>query len=51
MSENQNLYEKVQAQIEAVRNFSPEILAIPSYITDNLKYELFPWQREALETA
>ena len=50
MSENQNLYEKVQAQIEAVRNFSPEILAIPSYITDNLKYELFPWQREALES-
>ncbi|WP_443741007.1 DEAD/DEAH box helicase family protein [Treponema berlinense] len=40
------LYEKIQNQKEVLNS---EDYEIPSYITENLKYELFDWQREALE--
>lgn len=35
-------------EIKAAKKFGNKI-QIPSYITENLKYELFDWQREALE--
>lgn len=40
------LYEKIKNQKEVL---NLEDYEIPSYITENLKYELFYWQREALE--
>jgi len=44
-----NLCDSINAQTEAIRNFSPEILEIPKYISDNLKYEFFDWQKKAFE--
>lgn len=40
------LYEKIKIKKE---DLDFEDYAIPSYITDNLKYELFDWQKTALE--
>ena len=48
-SQENNLYEIIEAQAEAIRNFSPEALEIPKYISNNLKYELFDWQKTAFE--
>lgn len=48
MADTKNLYEKIQDQVEAIRNFTPEVLAIPQHISDNLKHNLFDWQKEAL---
>ena len=45
----QNLYETIEAQTEAIRNHSPEFLAVPEYISSNLKYEFFDWQKAAFE--
>ena len=44
-----NLYETIDTQKEALKNFSPEIFEIPKYISENLKYPFFDWQKEALE--
>ena len=49
MSEIKNLYEIINTQKEALKNFNPEIFEIPDYISNNLKYSFFDWQREALE--
>jgi len=46
---SEELYNKMNIQKEALKNFSPEIFEIPKYITDNLKYEFFDWQKEAFE--
>lgn len=40
------LYEEIKIKKEILDS---EDYEIPSYITENLKYELFDWQREALE--
>lgn len=50
MAEIQNFYEKIQTQLETLRSFSPEAIKIPQYISDNLKYEFFEWQRSGLES-
>ncbi|MCC7436770.1 DEAD/DEAH box helicase family protein, partial [Candidatus Nomurabacteria bacterium] len=49
MSEIINLYEVISQRKEGIREFNPEVFAIPTYISENLKYKLFDWQREALE--
>ncbi len=49
MSTIKNLYEIINTQKIAVKNFAPETFAIPRYITDNLKYPFFNWQVEAME--
>ena len=49
MADIKYLYEKVNTQKEALKNFSPEIFEIPKFITDNLKHSFFDWQKEALE--
>ncbi|MDN5343848.1 MAG: type restriction enzyme [Oceanotoga sp.] len=49
MGDIKYLYEKINTQKEALKNFNPEIFEIPKYILDNIKYELFYWQKEALE--
>ena len=43
------LYEKINTQKEALKNFNPEIFKIPEYISNNLKYNFFYWQKEAFE--
>lgn len=48
MSNSQNLYEIITTQVEGLKNFNPEVLEIPKYLTENLKYPLFEWQKEAL---
>ncbi len=49
MSDIKNLYETINIQKEALKNFSPETFDIPRFITDNLKHNFFDWQKEALE--
>ncbi len=44
-----NLYETINTQKEALKSFNPEVFEIPKYISDNLKYDFFDWQKEALE--
>lgn len=44
-----NLYETINTQKEALKSFNPEIFEIPKYISENLKYPFFYWQKEALE--
>lgn len=36
-------------KIEQYKEFSDDEIKIPSYITDNLRYPLYDWQKEALE--
>lgn len=48
MDENQKLYEKISTQIEGLKNFNPEVLEIPNYLTENIKHPLFDWQKDAL---
>lgn len=43
------LYEKLNTEKSAIRKYAPEVIAIPKYISDNLRYEFFDWQREAFE--
>lgn len=49
MTTIKNLYEIINTQKQALRNFNPEIFEIPKFISENLKYPFFDWQREALE--
>ena len=44
-----NLYEKIDIAKETIRKHAPNVIAIPKYISDNLKYEFFDWQRRAFE--
>ena len=36
-------------KIEQYKEYSDDEIKIPSYITDNLRYPLYDWQKEALE--
>lgn len=45
----QNLYEIIDIAKEAIRKHAPDIITVPKYISDNLKYDFFDWQREAFE--
>lgn len=45
----QNLYEKINIAKETIRKHAPGIIAIPKYISENLKYGFFDWQQDALE--
>src|SRR3989339_1481956 len=45
----ENLYEKLNTQKDAIKKYAPNVIAIPKYILDNLKYEFFDWQKEAFE--
>ena len=44
-----NLYESINQIKAGIREHNPEILEIPSYILENLKYDFFAWQKDALE--
>ncbi len=43
------LYDTINTQKEALKSFNPEVFEIPNYISSNLKYDLFDWQKEAFE--
>lgn len=45
----ENLYEKINTEKNAVRRYAPDVLKIPEYVSSNLKYDFFDWQREAFE--
>ncbi len=43
------LYQEINTQKEGLRNFNPEVFDIPKYITENLKYSFFDWQKDSFE--
>lgn len=43
------LYDKLNTEKNAIRKYAPDVVAIPKYVSDNLRYEFFDWQREAFE--
>ena len=49
MSNTRSLWEKIEEQKFVVKQLAPDTLNIPDYITNNLKYTFFDWQKEALE--
>ncbi len=49
MTDIKNLYEKIETEKQVIKKYKPEILDIPHYISENLKYTFFDWQREAFE--
>jgi len=44
----ESLYKTIETQAEAIRIFLPEVLGIPKYISSNLKYEFFDWQKSSI---
>lgn len=44
-----DLFEIVQTEKKAVKKHNPEIIKMPDFVLNNLKYSLFDWQTEALE--
>lgn len=49
MPDIKNLYETIDTEKQVIRKYKPEILEIPKYISENLKYEFFDWQKEGFE--
>lgn len=49
MQTMQNLYEIINSQKDVFKKTAPEAIAIPAYISNNLKHSFFNWQTEALE--
>lgn len=45
----ENLHERITTEKNAVRKYAPDVLKVPEYISSNLKYTFFDWQREAYE--
>ena len=45
----ENLYEKIDTIKEAVRKRTPEDIAVPDYVSSNIKYDFYEWQRDAFE--
>jgi len=44
-----NLCEQLNIEKNAIKKYKPDVIQIPKYISDNLKYDFFDWQREAFE--
>ena len=49
MPNTENLYQTIAISKEAIRKYKPEVIAIPDYVSDNLRYGFFDWQRDAFE--
>lgn len=45
----ETLYDKISTEKNAIKKYAPDVIEIPKYISENLKYEFFDWQREAFE--
>ena len=44
-----NLYEEINVGKEYIRKYDPDVIAVPKYISENLKYDFFDWQKDAFE--
>ncbi len=49
MTEIKNLYEKIDTEKQVIRKYKSEILDIPKYVSDNLKYDFFDRQKNSFE--
>lgn len=49
MANDKTLFEVIENERKAVKKYKPELLEIPEFITKNLKYDFFEWQKSALE--
>jgi len=45
----ENLYQKIDVAKETIRKYKPEVIEIPDYVTNNLRFNFFDWQRDAFE--
>ena len=45
----QTLFDVIQNERKVLAKYKPENLCIPEFVTENLKYSLFDWQKKALE--
>lgn len=43
------LFNAIETERKAVKKYKPELMAIPEFISKNLKYPFFDWQQKALE--
>ena len=49
MTDIKKLYAIIGTEKQAIKKHKPKIIEIPKYISDNLKYEFFDWQKEGFE--
>lgn len=43
------LFNAIENERKAVKKYKPELLEIPEFVSKNLKYDFFDWQKSALE--
>jgi type III restriction enzyme len=43
------LYKTIETEKNVILRYKPKVLTIPPYISQNIKHELFAWQKSALE--
>ncbi|MBE2895651.1 DEAD/DEAH box helicase family protein [Pasteurellaceae bacterium HPA106] len=43
------LFDVINAEHKAAKKYKPELLNIPDFVKKNLRYDLFDWQRQAME--
>ena len=49
MADIKYLYEKINTEKSVIKKYKPEVIEIPEYVSNNLKYDFFDWQKEAFE--
>ena len=49
MANDKTLFEVIENERKAVKKYKPKLLEMPEFITKNLKYDFFEWQKSALE--
>lgn len=49
MANNKILFEVIENECKAVKKYKPELLEMPEFMSKNLKYGFFEWQKSALE--
>nr|WP_198923778.1 DEAD/DEAH box helicase family protein [Rappaport israeli] len=49
MANNKILFEVIENECKAVKKYKPELLEMPEFMSKNLKYDFFEWQKSALE--
>lgn len=49
MANDKTLFEVIENERKAVKKYKPELLEMPEFVSKNLKYDFFEWQKSALE--
>ena len=49
MANDKILFEVIENERKAVKKYKPELLEMPEFVSKNLKYDFFEWQKSALE--